>query len=58
MNMLIPSTPVALFVTAVLAILLALDWFVGAMAYNQSAMRSRVGESPNAREAGSLKEAA
>jgi hypothetical protein len=56
--MLIPSTPVALVVMAVLAILLALDWFVGAMAYNQRAMRSRVGESPNAREAGSLKEAA
>jgi hypothetical protein len=56
--MIIPPTPVALLVAAALAILLALDWFVGAMAYNQRPMRSRVGDSPKDGETGSLKEAA
>jgi hypothetical protein len=54
--MLIPSTPVALIVVTVLAILLTLDWFVGAMAYNQSG--SRVEDRPKVREAASLKQAA
>jgi hypothetical protein len=56
--MVMPSTPVVLVALAVLAILLAVDWYLGGMAYSLKPMRSRVEDLPKHSEADSFRKAA
>ena len=56
--MVMPSTPVILVSVAVFAVLLAIDWYLGGMAYSPKPTRSQAEDSPIHGETGSLRKAA
>jgi len=56
--LLMPSIPFMRLAVVVLAILLTLDWFVGAMAYNHRRMDSSIEDGPKTAKASSVKRAA
>ena len=56
--MVMPSTPVILVSVAVLAILLAIDWYLGGMAYSPKPARRLSEDSPKSSGVGELKKAA
>ena len=53
--MVIPSTPADLLVWAMIAVLLALDWYIGGMAYNRPPMAKSARE-PRTRDEGNAGE--
>ena len=53
--MIVPPTPVILVSVAVFAVLLAIDWYLGGMAYSPKPTRSQAEDSPMRGEAGSLR---
>jgi hypothetical protein len=56
--MVMPSTPVILVSVAVFAVLLAIDWYLGGMAYSPKPRRMWTEDAPKSSDAGALKKAA
>ena len=56
--MVMPSTPVILVSIAVFAILLAIDWYLGGMAYSPKPARRLSEDLPKRSDMGELKKAA
>jgi hypothetical protein len=57
-KMIVPSTPVILVSVAVFAILLAIDWYLGGMAYSPKPARLLSEDVPKRSDVGELKKAA